>query len=190
MPARHCGAAARSYRTSEGHDRCANSSDSCPCCTAGCRRHCRWSRCSWRSAPSIGAGGAGVSGHYRSALIAAAAVTALSYWYIAFDRGGRRPGAGVAVAVDRDERAGRRRAVAGLAAAPAGGGAGVAVLSVPLCVLCASARVERVGRLFPHGAHRVEPADRRAAARPDRSAAGHRNAGRGDQAEPRASWCR
>ena len=57
------------------------------------------------------------------------------------------------------------------------------MLSIPLCVLCAGNGAERLGGLLPHGACRVESADVGAAARSDRPAAGHRNAGRRDQAD-------
>ena len=50
---------------------------------------------------------------------------------------------------------------------------GVSVLALPLCLLCAGAGAEPVGRLLPHRADRVEPADRGTAARPDRP--GHRD---------------
>ena len=83
------------------------------------------------------------------ALFAAAAVTALSYWYITLARGGRGPGTGVAVAVGRDERAGRGAVL--LLGWP---GArwwrrGLAVLSVPLCVLCATLALNGWVGYFP-----------------------------------------
>ena len=60
------------------------------------------------------------------------------------------------------------------------------------CVCSCGAGAESVGGLFPDRADRLEPADRRPAARSDRPGDRHRDAGR--QAvtvpPPRAPWCR
>ncbi len=97
-------------------------------------------------------------------------------------RGGRRPGTDGAVALDRDERPGRRGLPGGLARHPLvaarGGGAGDTALR-PVC----GHGAQRLGGLLPHGTRRVESTDVRAVARPDRPASGHRNAGRRDQAD-------
>ena len=102
------------------------------------------------------------------AALCGVALTAATYWYIASQGLAGNPAprslwvwiglSGAACAC-----AGR-----GLAQERVGGAAASRWLALPLCLLCAGAGAEPVGRLLPHRADRVESADRGPAARPDR----------------------
>ena len=67
---------------------------------------------------------------------------------------------------------------------------GVSVVAVPLCLLCAALALNLWTRLLPDGPDRVESADRRTAARSDRSGHGRRRCRSRAGFRPRAPWCR
>jgi hypothetical protein len=73
-------------------------------------------------------------------------------------RGGRGPGTGVAVAMDSDERTRGRGAFARMARCPLVATRAGGTFGTPVRVM-RDLGLERLDRLFPHGARRMESAD-------------------------------
>ena len=123
------------------------------------------------------------------ALIVGGALAASAYWYVASQGLSDNPAPACAVGLDRSHRlrgggpGGRLAQRAVVAARRLAGGA-----AAEPAVRRAGA--EPVGRLLPHRADRMEPADRRAAARPDRPGHRDRDAAGSARSRRKAPWCR